>query len=84
VLAAETINDDLIAGDLMKTAPSLTPDESLHSAMHKMVESNQDELVVVDRADPTEIIGTLSRRDLIAAYDHRIRSQTTVPPPAPR
>lgn len=84
VLAAESINDALIAGDLMKTAPSLTPDESLHSAMHKMVESNQDELVVVDRADPTEIIGTLSRRDLIAAYDHRIRSQSTVPPPAPR
>ena len=82
-LAAETANDALIAGDLMKSAPSLTPDESLHSAMHKMVESNQDELVVVARDDPSKIIGTLSRRDLIAAYDHRIRSQSTVPPPAP-
>ncbi|MFZ1865622.1 MAG: chloride channel protein [Polyangiales bacterium] len=81
VLAAETINDRLTARDLMKSAPWLTPNESLHSAMHKMVESNQDELVVVAEDDPDRIIGTLSRRDLIAAYDHRIRARSTLPPP---
>lgn len=84
VLAAETINDALMARDLLKSAPSLTPNESLHSAMHKMVESNQDELVVVAEDDPDQILGTLSRRDLIAAYDHRIRAQSTLPPPAPQ
>jgi CIC family chloride channel protein len=81
VLAAETINDALTARDLMKSAPLLTPSESLHSAMHKMVESNQDELVVVAEDDPDRIVGTLSRRDLIAAYDHRIRARSTMPPP---
>jgi hypothetical protein len=49
--------------------------------MHKMVESNQDELVVVAEDDPDRIVGTLSRRDLIAAYDHRIRARSTMPPP---
>ena len=81
VLAAESLDDGLTARDLMKSAPSLTPNESLHSAMHKMVESNQDELVVVAEDDPDQVIGTLSRRDLIAAYDHRIRARSTLPPP---
>lgn len=84
VLAAETINDALVAADLMKSAPALTPNESLHSAMHKMVESNQDELVVVAEDARDQIIGTLSRRDLIAAYDHRIRARSTLPPPPRR
>jgi len=84
VLAAETINDALIAADLMKSAPALTPNESLHSAMHKMVESNQDELVVVAEDERDQIVGTLSRGDLIAAYDHRIRARSTLPPPPRR
>jgi CBS domain-containing protein len=83
VLAAETINDALTARDLMKNAPLLTPNESLHSAMHKMVESNQDELVVVAASDADQIVGTLSRRDLIAAYDHRVRRRSSLPPPSP-
>jgi len=84
VLAAETINDALNAGDLMKSAPSLTPSESLHSAMHKMVESNHDELVVVAEDDADRVVGTLSRRDLINAYDYRIRDRSSAPPPPGR
>ncbi|MGD8318563.1 MAG: chloride channel protein [Myxococcales bacterium] len=81
VLAAETVDNALTARDLVRSAPLLTPTESLHSAMHKMVEANQDELVVVADDDPDQIVGTLSRGDLIAAYDHRIRSRSTLPPP---
>ena len=83
-LAAETINDSLNAGDLMRSAPSLTPNESLHSAMHKMVESNHDELVVVAEDEPNRVLGTLSRRDLIAAYDLRSRTRSSLPPPPKR
>lgn len=80
VLATRSMSDPITARDLMKSAPLLTPSESLHSAMHKMVESNQDELVVVADGDSKQIIGTLSRRDLIAAYDHRVRGGSSIPP----
>ena len=62
----------VVAHDLIEAAPQLHPEESLQSAMHKMVTSGHDELVVVDSLDPTRLVGSLSRRDLIAAYDHAI------------
>jgi CBS domain-containing protein len=52
--------------------------------MHKMVESNHDELVVVAEDDADRVVGTLSRRDLINAYDYRIRDRSSAPPPPGR
>ncbi|MCA9582254.1 MAG: chloride channel protein [Myxococcales bacterium] len=72
-LASQLSLDDTLASDLMADAPRLTASENLYSAMHKMVESKHDELVVVEEHEPTKVLGTLSRRDLVAAYDHRIR-----------
>jgi predicted transcriptional regulator len=51
----------------------LRPSERLHSAVRKMVSSGHDELVVVEDDDPNAVVGTLSRRDLVAAYDIRIQ-----------
>ncbi len=72
-LTMDGLSDVVLAADLIDRTPLLTADESLHSAMRKMVQSRHDELIVVlDLEDPRPY-GTLARRDLIAAYDDRIQ-----------
>jgi CIC family chloride channel protein len=61
----------IIAKELAANPPTLTPQEDLYSVVNKMVASRNDELVVVDEADPRKVIGILSRSDLIAAYDRQ-------------
>ncbi len=72
-VAIEGLSDVVVAADLIERAPLLSPMESLHSAMRKMVQSRHDELVVVSDEDASRPIATLGRRDLIGAYDHRIQ-----------
>ncbi len=62
----------IIAKELASNPPILTPAEDLESAVHKMVSSRHDELVVVEEDDPQKIIGILSRSDLVAAYDRQL------------
>lgn len=62
----------LIAADIMEKAPVVFLDETLDTAVHKMVMSRHDELAVVARNEPTRVVGTVSRRDLIAAYDAQV------------
>ena len=71
-VATEDLEAVVVAADLIEPAPRLVMSETLQSAMHKMVTSKHDELVVVDEREKAWVVGTLSRRDLIAAYDHRI------------
>ena len=69
----DAVRDVLVAADLVEAAPLLVRRETLQSAMHKMVSSGRDELVVVDDEDESLVVGMLSRRDLVAAYDHQVR-----------
>ncbi|MEM7678036.1 MAG: chloride channel protein, partial [Myxococcota bacterium] len=71
-IGTEGLAPVVVASDLIAPAPRLVMSESLQSAMHKMVTSKHDELVVVDERERVWVEGTLSRRDLIAAYDHQI------------
>jgi CIC family chloride channel protein len=64
----------LIAKDLVEKPLTLTPKDDLYSAMSKMVSSQQDELLVVDADDALRVIDSLSRSDLIAAYDRQFFS----------
>ena len=50
---------------------TINPQDDLQSAVHKMVTSKHDELVVVDEDDPGKVIGILSRSNLVAAYDRQ-------------
>jgi CIC family chloride channel protein len=61
----------IIAKELAGNPPTVTPDEDLYSAVHKMVASRHDELAVVDPKDPKKVVGILSRSDLVAAYDRQ-------------
>lgn len=62
----------LIAQDLEAPAATLTPADSLLTAISRMVAAQSDELVVVEENDPQKIVGTISRGDVIAAYDHHL------------
>jgi CIC family chloride channel protein len=65
------IDQLIIAKELAVNPPKVTPQEDLYSAVHKMVASQHDELVVVDEDDPLKMVGMLSRADLVAAYDRQ-------------
>ena len=64
----------LIAKDLVEKPLTLTPKDDLYSAVSKMVSSQHDELIVVDENDPQKVIDSLSRSDLVAAYDRQFLS----------
>jgi CIC family chloride channel protein len=59
----------IVAQDLEGPATTLTPAVSLLTAINRMIASQSDELVVVDGSNPRRILGTISRSDIIAAYD---------------
>jgi len=73
-LCTEGIGDFVVAHDLVEKAPFLYADETLSVAIHKMVTSGHDELVVVGREDSAKPVGSLNRRDVIVAYDHQIHA----------
>jgi CIC family chloride channel protein len=66
----------LVLADDLATYPvvSVTPDDTLHTALRRMTELNHDEIPVVQRDDPTRLIGILSRRELTSAYTAMIQS----------
>jgi len=66
--------DAVIASDIAEPPHAVSPNESLLVAVNRMVSSGAHALVVVDEADPRRPIGTLSRRDVITAYDNQIAS----------
>ncbi len=79
-ISMEDLGGLLCARDLMHPRlPVLTPSQSLLDAMHIIVASRREELVVVAEDDKTKLIGTVSRRDLVATYDHRLRADGTNP-----
>jgi CIC family chloride channel protein len=84
VMREEALANVVIAADLLEAAPTLTPSESLQSAMQKMIASGHQELVVVADDDGNAIVGSLLRQDLVAAYDRRMRGEHPdgVPPSA--
>jgi CIC family chloride channel protein len=62
----------LIAHDLaQQPAVSLSPEDSLDSALQRMVSLDVEELPITDPADDHRVVGLLSRRDIIAAYNRR-------------
>jgi CIC family chloride channel protein len=69
----------LVLADDLATRPVLTvtPEDTLHTALRHMTELNIDEIPVVDSADPTRLVGMLSRRELTIAYTALIQSLRT-------
>ncbi|MGC8641977.1 MAG: CBS domain-containing protein, partial [Isosphaeraceae bacterium] len=75
----------LVLADDLATRPvlSVTPDDTLHTALRRMTELNFDEIPVVQPEDSTQLVGILSRRELTSAYTaliQALRSPTTREP----
>ncbi len=51
------------------------PDELLHEASAKMLRQNIGRLPVVDRADPSRVLGYLGRKGILAARLHRLEEE---------
>jgi CIC family chloride channel protein len=71
VIGETGLEDLVIAKDIAMTPPTITPTETLFSAVRKMMLSGHEELVVVADADKQRVVGTLSRSQIVATYDSR-------------
>ncbi|MFW6324606.1 MAG: CBS domain-containing protein [Desulfovibrionales bacterium] len=60
---------DIATSRILSTSPS----EDLRTVMHKFTEKNLDQIPVVRDDDPGELIGMLTRRDVIALYNKRVQ-----------
>jgi CIC family chloride channel protein len=75
VFGEEGADDLIIARDIAaEQILTVTPEDDLNRALRALTHRNVDEVPVVDSTRGRELIGMLSRRDLIAAYDERVRS----------
>ncbi len=70
-IAYEEGLEDLIVAKELGTSDVITifPDENLRDALAKIGYRNIEHLPVVSREDPRRVLGMLSRRDIIAAYN---------------
>jgi CIC family chloride channel protein len=67
--------DLIIARDIEVPATTVTLHESLLAALNNMVQSQSDEIVVVDERESRQPTTTLSRNDIIATYNRQIAGQ---------
>ena len=72
ILFDEDMSSFVIAKDLMTKPVTVTPAESLRSAMKKFIEHDYGQIPVVDIRDERKILGMLSHEDVIEAYNKEI------------
>jgi CIC family chloride channel protein len=62
-----------IASDIMRSDfLSVTPEDDLNTALRRITERNLDELPVIQSGGELKLVGLVSRRDIIAAYNNRL------------
>ncbi len=73
VLFEQGVDDFLIAQDLMTPPVTVTPAESLRSALKKFIDYEYGQIPVVDYRDENKILGLLTHEDVIESYTNEIR-----------
>lgn len=68
-LAEPSIANLIIAGDLVREIPSVTPDEPLSSVNEKLWLRDLGWLPVVESLSSSRFVGMVTRRDLLGAFD---------------
>jgi CIC family chloride channel protein len=56
---------------------SITPEDDLNTALNRFTELNLDELPVIDRKEPSQLLGMLRRKDVIARYNQTLLAHKT-------
>jgi CIC family chloride channel protein len=70
----------VVADDLATHAVlTVTPQDDLHTALRRLTELNREEIPVVAADDPKQLIGLLSRRELISTYTKQIEALRSRP-----
>ena len=74
VLTGDGAGGSLILAIDLAAQPVLTVtlNDDLHTALRRFTQKNIDDIPVVDDQDKGLILGMLSRKDVIAAYHHRV------------
>ena len=78
VLFEQEVGSFLIAQDLMSPPVTVTPAESLHSALKKLMEYNYGQIPVVDVRDERKILGMLSHENVIETYNKEVLKRKMV------
>lgn len=77
--AAVEDEPDLVAGDIATGEPvTCFPDEPLSEALQRMAAREVGQLPVVDRLDPTRLLGMLRRPEIIRAYGQATQEQSAL------
>ncbi len=72
VMGEEGLREVIIAEDVKTPLATISPDENLHEALVKFLKTKYTSLPVVDSKNKNHVLGTLSYRDLIHAYDEAL------------
>jgi CIC family chloride channel protein len=66
----------LVVADDLATRPvmTVTVHDDLHTALRRITKLNLEEIPVVERDDPSCLVGLLSRRELVAAYTGQVEA----------
>jgi len=75
VLFEETVQDLLVAEDLMIEFRAVTLEENLYSCLKKFIESNYGQIAVISEREPDKVLGMLSHEDVINAYNRTIMAR---------
>lgn len=77
LLFEEDVRDLLLARDIASEPVSrLTPDDNLWTAIEKFAIKDLDQIVVVSPDNPRRLLGMISRREVINAYNREILRRT--------
>ncbi len=77
VLMSERTPEDLVARDLMRAAPAVGhPEQALSDVMETMARQGVGRLPVVSKDDRAALLGIISERDVLAAYQRLMRRRS--------
>lgn len=77
VIGDEAIGEVIVAEDIKTHLVTVTPNENLNQALVKFLKTKYTAIPVVDAENPDKVLGSLSYRDLITAYDDALIKWST-------
>ena len=70
---SEELSSIVVAADVAdRTAPFTVPTDSLDLVMHMFGRTNRDEIIVCDSAQSRKVVGVVTKKAVIDAYNRRI------------